>query len=345
MNEARVRERPSGVSHPATGAAQRSAGSTHTGYRRDQNEDAFWSDEERGVWVVADGLGGHQAGEIASQTVVEEVQRSSATDRHYEQALRRAHALLAGEDSGTSMGTTAVVVAEDGDYFHIYWVGDSRAYLWTPPHQPSQTDSAPDDTESADDADTIQRKHGLSAPDAQSGHLRQLTVDHSYVQMLVDSGAINAEEAANHPNRHVITRCIGGTANTNLEIDRASFSWQPGQRLLLCSDGLSNEVDEVHIRAILASTTDNQRAVDQLIAAALDGGGRDNITVQLINAPEIPPPGAQNQIHRTEKALAESRQSSASNGKISRRVATIALILLGAAAAITYVAWRWISTG
>nr|WP_277611099.1 protein phosphatase 2C domain-containing protein [Microbulbifer celer] len=316
----------------------RSAGATHTGYRRDQNEDAFWGDEERGVWVVADGLGGHQAGEIASQTVVEEIQRSSATDRHYEQALRRAHALLAGEESSTAMGTTAVVIAEDGDYFHIYWVGDSRAYLWTPAE--NATSQAPE-TATAN-ADTVLRAD-QSRADAPGGQLQQLTIDHSYVQMLVDSGAINADEAANHPNRHVITRCIGGSTNPQLEIDRASFSWKPGQKLLLCSDGLSNEVDEDLIKGILAGNADNQRAVDLLIAAALDGGGRDNVTVQLISAPEPLKPDSQNQMHLTDETLAESRQFPTIDGKLSGRTATIALVCLAGLAAAAVAAWQWIS--
>ena len=311
MSEAKVRERPSGVSHPAVRATKRSAGATHTGYRREQNEDAFWGDETRGVWVVADGLGGHQAGEIASQTVVEEIQRSSATDRHYEQALRRAHALLISEEtSTTAMGTTAVVVAEDGHYFHVYWVGDSRAYLWTP-------SASTEDSAGGDDADTS----------PSYGSLTQLTVDHSYVQMLVDSGAINADEAASHPNRHVITRCIGGTANPTLEIDRASFSWKPGQKLLLCSDGLSNDVSEAEICQVLTEHSENQRAAEFLIAAALDAGGRDNITVQLVSSPDQVAENSQNKTSRTASTLPSSGQFAANGGTLLPKLATIAAIL------------------
>ena len=336
MSEANVREHPSGVSQPAVRATTRSAGATHTGYRREQNEDAFWGDETRGVWVVADGLGGHQAGEIASQTVVEEIQRSSATDRHYEQALRRAHALLAGDEgSTTAMGTTAVVVAEDGPYFHIYWVGDSRAYLWTPPALPSNGVPA-DDNPSPNTA----FPHGT---------LKQLTVDHSYVQMLVDSGAINQEEAANHPNRHVITRCIGGSANPSLEIDRASFSWGRGQKLLLCSDGLSNDVSPAEICQVLSQNSDNRRASELLIAAALDAGGRDNITVQVISAPHsevgdenIPAtdkngqPEPENQNSRTSHQPPMSRQFLSARGKLFTRIATLAILF----SASVYAAWQ-----
>ncbi|MEX2962124.1 PP2C family serine/threonine-protein phosphatase [Microbulbifer sp. TYP-18] len=257
MSEAKLSEVPRSTGEmQRVRLAERSAGATHPGYTREQNEDAFWGDEHRGIWVVADGLGGHQAGEIASKTVVEEVRRSSTTDRHYERALQRAHALLVGEEhDSTNMGSTVVVAAEDGAYFHIYWVGDSRAYLWTP--------------------------GGIQ------GQLQQLTSDHSYVQMLVDSGVINSTEAASHPNRNVITRCIGGSTNPKLEVDRVSSPWAPGQRLLLCSDGLSAEVEADQIEKILAENADNRRAAELLIAAALDAGGRDNVTVQLIDAPTI----------------------------------------------------------
>ncbi|TLM78640.1 PP2C family protein-serine/threonine phosphatase [Microbulbifer harenosus] len=310
------KEPASEVSRPAARATVRSAGATHPGYRREQNEDAFWGDESRGIWVVADGLGGHHAGEIASQTVVEEIQRSSATDRHYEQALRRAHALLAGEETNsTAMGTTAVVVAEDGNYFHIYWVGDSRAYLWTPP----ATDAG--------------NQGNTKAP---HGTLKQLTIDHSYVQMLVDSGAINQEEAASHPNRHVITRCIGGSANPTLEIDRASFAWNPGQKLLLCSDGLSNDVGLEEICQILANTPDNQRASELLVAAALDAGGRDNITVQVINSPDSATANNENLNSRTLPQPLASRQLFSSPGTLVARIATLAIIFsLG-----IYAAWQ-----
>ncbi|MCW8128511.1 PP2C family protein-serine/threonine phosphatase [Microbulbifer halophilus] len=285
MSEAKVREesRHSGTVQRASGA-RRSAGATHPGYKREQNEDAYWADEQRGVWVVADGLGGHQAGEIASKTVVEEIQRSAATDRHYERALQRAHALLLGDEhTAANMGSTAVVVAEDGAYFHIYWVGDSRAYYWS--------------------------------PGAGSGQLKQLTNDHSYVQMLVDSGAINSQEAAQHPNRHVITRCIGGSTNPRLEIDRVSSPWYAGHRLLLCSDGLSAEVEPEQIAAILAENSDNRRAADLLVAAALDAGGKDNITVQVVDAPD-PAPGAQKWTSRTGKALHASARGLGSRGRL-----------------------------
>ncbi|WP_444904960.1 PP2C family protein-serine/threonine phosphatase [Microbulbifer sp. CnH-101-E] len=302
MSEAKVREvsrHSEVVQH--TPSATRSAGATHPGYRREQNEDAYWADEEKGIWVVADGLGGHHAGEIASQTVVEEIQQCASTDRHYERALQRAHALLLGDEHSTAnMGSTAVVLAEEGDYYHIYWVGDSRAYLWTPGDK--------------------------------NGELSQLTSDHSYVQMLMDSGAINSEEAATHPNRHVITRCIGGSTNPKLEVDRVSHRWSSGQKLLLCSDGLSSEVPNEKINRIIAETPNNHQIVELLINAALDAGGKDNITVQIIEAPAIAPPPSFSQ--ESHNSTAQNETNSDSQNNRSWRPLLVLLAACGAIAAL-----------
>ncbi|BBM03870.1 PP2C family serine/threonine-protein phosphatase [Microbulbifer sp. GL-2] len=307
MSEAKVREvsRQSEVVHH-TPSTTRSAGGTHPGYRREQNEDAYWADEQKGIWVVADGLGGHHAGELASKTVVEEIEQSASTDRHYERALQKAHALLLGDEHNTAnMGSTAVVLAEEGDYFHIYWVGDSRAYLWTPGEQ--------------------------------NGEFSQLTSDHSYVQMLMDSGAINSEEAAKHPNRHVITRCIGGSTNPKLEVDRVSYRWSAGQKLLLCSDGLSSEVANEKISRIIAENTDNLRIVDLLISAALDAGGKDNITVLVVDAPLQAPAFKAN--HNSPPENSENGPT-AEPGEKAWRIFSLLLVATGAIAALAFVLLR-----
>ncbi|MFA0811966.1 PP2C family protein-serine/threonine phosphatase [Microbulbifer epialgicus] len=302
MSEAKVREvsRQSEVVQ-RTPSTTRSAGATHPGYRREQNEDAYWADEYKGIWVVADGLGGHHAGELASKTVVEEIEQSASTDRHYENALQKAHSLLLGDEHSTAnMGSTAVVLAEEGDYFHIYWVGDSRAYLWTPGNR--------------------------------NGELSQLTNDHSYVQMLMDSGAINSEEAATHPNRHVITRCIGGSTNPKLEIDRVSYRWGAGQKLLLCSDGLSSEVAKEKITRIIAENRDNRRIVDLLISAALDAGGKDNITVQVIDAPPQAPAPTEAPSNLPDHF--DNTPTTGTNSRKAWRILAALLITAGAIAAI-----------
>ena len=236
-------------------ATTRSAGATHIGYCRNRNEDALWGDETQGIWMVADGLGGHSAGNLASQTVVEAIQLASTTDHQYKHALQRAHTLLIDRGKGPgTMGSTAVVAKENGYHFDIYWVGDSRAYLWT--------------------------------PGPNNGQLKQLTVDHSYVQALLDSGAINPTEAATHPQRNLIIRCVGGSSSSPLEVDHLSRAWQREQKLLLCSDGLNNAVNTAQICQILDHNADNLRATRLLIDAALNAGGKDNITVLLISAPE-----------------------------------------------------------
>jgi protein phosphatase len=130
--------------------------------------------------------------------------------------------------------------------FELAWVGDSRAYLW-------------------------------------NGQLRQLSSDHSYVQELIDQGAITAEQARAHPHRNVVTQALGVTDPQNLKVETLSGELRPGQQLLLCSDGLTEEVDDAGIAALLNRTElSAQECVDHLVSSALDGGGSDNVTVILL---------------------------------------------------------------
>ncbi|GMG88154.1 PP2C family protein-serine/threonine phosphatase [Biformimicrobium ophioploci] len=250
----------SNVSSAQVEQNQRSAGITHPGYLRDHNEDAIWHDDQRAVWVVADGLGGHQAGEVASAMVVDSIRVASAEESGFIPALKAVHdQLLERDESENAMGSTAVVLSESGPDYRIDWVGDSRAYLWR-----------------------INEDGPL---------LQQLTTDHSYVQMLVASGAIPASEAAHHPNRNVITRCVGGVGGRSLEVDSVRGRWQQGDKILLCSDGLTSDVPDELICTAIADAKDNAGAVTRLLQAALDTGGRDNISIQLVDAPaNIPEP-------------------------------------------------------
>ena len=130
--------------------------------------------------------------------------------------------------------------------FELAWVGDSRAYLW-------------------------------------NAQLRQLSSDHSYVQELIDQGAITAEQARAHPHRNVVTQALGVTDPQNLKVETLAGDLRPGQQLLLCSDGLTEEVDDATIGSLLARTDlSAQECVDHLVSAALDGGGSDNVTVLLL---------------------------------------------------------------
>ena len=149
------------------------------------------------------------------------------------------------------MGSTVVALQDHGTHFEVAWVGDSRAYLWS--------------------------------RNTNGGQLEQLTTDHSYVQRLIDTGAISADEISQHPDRHIITQCLGSKKGLSLTVDNLLHAWQPGQRILLCSDGLTDEVSDQCIAEILGHTSTPQLAAQQLIDLALEQGGRDNITVQVID--------------------------------------------------------------
>ena len=144
------------------------------------------------------------------------------------------------------MGTTMVALRINDNRFELGWVGDSRAYLW-------------------------------------NGQLRQLSSDHSYVQELIDQGAITPEQARNHPHRNVVTQALGVTDPDSLKVETISGELRPGFQILLCSDGLTEEVDDQQIANLLAQTElSAQECVDHLVSTALDGGGSDNVTVVLL---------------------------------------------------------------
>ncbi|GAB3346484.1 MULTISPECIES: PP2C family protein-serine/threonine phosphatase [Marilutibacter] len=224
---------------------------THAGLRRELNEDTYYGDGEMGLWLVADGMGGHEYGEIASalarETIVREVrdgtpltQAIRIADEEIIRSSRRRHDAL-------PMGTTVVAARVTGNRFEVAWVGDSRVYLW------------------------------------RDGHLAQLSQDHSYVQELIANGAITHEQARSHPHRNVVTQALGVTDPRNLNVETMTGELRPGMQLLLCSDGLTEEVEDTAIGRVLAQhDCSAQECVDTLVAAALDGGGSDNITVVLV---------------------------------------------------------------
>ncbi len=227
------------------------------GLNRDNNEDCFLVCPEFGLWGVADGMGGHEAGEIAS-AIVKNTLESSAQKRLtlQEGILQAHHNVLKAVDEGegaTGMGSTVVALQTNDHDYQVAWVGDSRAYLWS------------------------QEPNG--------GRLEQLTTDHSYVQMLLASGAIGEDEVANHPDKNVITQCIGSQDHQQVNVDTVNGLWQKQQRILLCSDGLTDEVDNQEIAQILCDARTPKEATQKLLQAALDHGGRDNITVQVIESP------------------------------------------------------------
>lgn len=226
------------------------AGDTHTGQVRRGNEDALLVGSS--VFAVADGMGGHVAGEVASETALGAIARldgkvfadpDTALDalrdgvqRANEHVLDRAD----GDPDLQGMGTTLTVAMIEHRRLHVAHVGDSRAYL------------------------------------LRDDELHQLTQDHTLVQDLLDDGQITPQEATTHPQRSVITRAIGVAAD--LEVDARTLSLQRGDRILLCSDGLTNVVDDREIATQLRQADDLEAAIDRLIEWANDRGGPDNIT-------------------------------------------------------------------
>lgn len=226
---------------------------THAGLRRELNEDTYYGSGELGLWLVADGMGGHEYGEVASALARDIVVREVRAGAELEAAIRTAdrHIIEASKQrSGTlPMGTTVVAARVQGSGFEVAWVGDSRVYLWR------------NDT------------------------LVQLSHDHSFVQTLINQGALSVDEARRHPRRNVVTQALGVTGADDLNVETMRGELRPGMQLLLCSDGLTEEVDDDTIARLLAiRDCSAQECVERLVAAALDAGGSDNITVQLIRS-------------------------------------------------------------
>jgi len=236
---------------------------THTGLVREDNEDAYFADPALGLWVVADGMGGHQAGEVASGIVIQELPLSVQQGDSLPEAIEMAHLMIqmASEQiAGPGhMGSTVVALRLNGLHYQIAWVGDSRAYLWS------------------------------------GQQLSRLTKDHSYVQMLLDRGMLMEREVYTHPSRNVIFQGlgVGGTNGNAIKVDEVEGEIAVGDTLLLCSDGLTGEMRDYLIAEVLSTTGDNRRRLDQLIEASLAFGGIDNVTIILLTPrEEAAPKGA-----------------------------------------------------
>lgn len=235
----------------------RYAAATDVGHVREVNEDAHLAAPP--VFLVADGMGGHEGGDVASAIVVEEFARLAETAfdassavgavaEAIEASQRRIEQHAAGRVGRAAPGTTvAAVLVVDGDdpAWLVVNLGDSRVY----------------------------RMHG--------GELVQVSRDHSLVQDLIDSGDLTEAEAAEHPDRHVITRALGGPGFT--EPDLFWLALDEVDRLLVCTDGIAGLIDDGAIERILASEPDPAAAAHALVAAALDAGGEDNATVVLVD--------------------------------------------------------------
>ncbi len=230
------------------------ATATDVGRVRQLNEDAALADGT--LFVVADGMGGHQAGEVASRIAVETlaqlVGRPGLRPRdlidQVEEANRTILASAAEHPERAGMATTlsglAAVTVGGGEHWAVFNIGDSRVYRLV------------------------------------DGRLTQVSVDHSEVADLVRIGAITEDEAKRHPARNIVTRCLGREA---LEpVDTWVLPPHPGERFLLCSDGLTNELRDAEIAEVLALDEEPQVVADTLVARAVDAGGHDNVTVVVI---------------------------------------------------------------
>ncbi|MDM7832203.1 PP2C family protein-serine/threonine phosphatase [Cellulomonas edaphi] len=223
--------------------------------QRAHNEDAVLAAD--GVYVVADGMGGHESGDVASRTAVETLQALSRGVPDVARAravLRAAHArlrALPASDELRRPGTTAsgVVLSEhDGTpCWLVLNVGDSRTYRMA------------------------------------GGVLEQVTQDHSEIAELVASGVVPPQDAARYPRRNVVTRALGGGSET-VDPDVFWLPVSPGDRMLVCSDGLTDELPDSRIEAELKAEADPQAAADRLVGAALAAGGSDNVTVLVVDA-------------------------------------------------------------
>ncbi|MEP4486892.1 MAG: protein phosphatase 2C domain-containing protein [Halioglobus sp.] len=229
-----------------------SAGQTDVA-RRKHNEDAFLINESIGLLLVADGVGGHHAGEIASGITCESIERDLGAGLGLEEAIRNAnHDVMAALEAGKGkpgMASTVVAMRMQGAEYRIDWVGDSRAYLW-------------------------------------DGSLHLLTRDHSFVAAQLELGRITIEEARNHPRKNVIVQAVGLQNEDNLDIGAIAGRINAGEMLLLCSDGLNDVLENQQIIDILRSGETLTDRCQALIQSTLDAGGRDNVTVVLVEADE-----------------------------------------------------------
>ena len=233
---------------------------TDIGKKRKLNQDFVYTSEKPvgnlpNLFIVADGMGGHNAGDYASkvtvETIVEKVGNSSETEctRILEEAIQAANTLIKTKSCESAdlegMGTTVVVATCQGDRLNVANVGDSRLYV------------------------------------ANGREMRQITKDHSWVEEMVRRGGLGREEARTHPGRNIITRAVG--VDDRVKVDYFTVQLKEGDLILMCTDGLTNMLEDVEIRMILDGARDIVEKAQELVEAANERGGRDNISVILID--------------------------------------------------------------
>ena len=260
------------------------------GLVRGHNEDSFLL--QAPLFVVSDGMGGHAAGEVASSIAVETVGReapATADDVLLGAAVESANRnVIEAAEQGIGkpgMGCTATAVIIEKNLLAVAHVGDSRAYV------------------------------------LREGTLVRITHDHSYVEELVDSGQITADEARTHPSRSIITRALG--SDPDMYADHFSLEVNDGDRIILCSDGLSSMVPDSEIESLAVSSATPKQAADNLVAAALTAGGADNVTVVVVD-------------------ILNDGQAEEARRRLFRGAASIACIILATLAVVALVALTFI---
>ena len=226
---------------------------SHVGLKRKVNEDSVLALPEQNIWVVSDGMGGHEAGDFASRLITDMIATIApdlpATDRMHalRHAIHKAHSVIRAEADARGVATIGATVASlmlaNGHFVGI-WAGDSRIYR------------------------------------VRDGTIQMLTADHSLVASLVESGQMTWDEAEHHPQSNAITRAVG--VGDALELDKVRGTAEPGDRFLVCSDGLTKYATFKMIEDVM-NAEPLETVVDRLIQIALDGGGADNITVIVVD--------------------------------------------------------------
>ncbi len=244
-----LRDAGTGAQH-----VQRSHWYCDRGLRRANNQDFVVVDDPAGLWLVADGMGGHRGGAEASRLAARVVVRSVADGLALDRAIEAAHqAILRAQQEQPAladMGTTVAAVLESGSKYRVCWVGDSRVYRFNP-----------------------------------AFGLERLTHDHNVAGRLLRDGRITEEQARVHRGLSVLTGCLG-QPQAFVETECRILNWRPDDRLLICSDGLSGELEDSAIGDLLAGQhADAGKATRGLLQAALQAGGRDNISLVVITAP------------------------------------------------------------
>lgn len=239
---------PAAAADPVCGSIAR----THVGRVRQINEDRLLDRPERGIWAIADGMGGHRGGDVAAEIVIGALAaiadaEAPITSAGIQSALHRANRDIRGHAlaAGGVIGSTVIVLHVSGGRACLSWVGDSRGYR------------------------------------LRAGRLSQLTRDHSLVQELLDAGAITPEAAAVHPQANVVTRALG--VDPELVVETRGFSIVPGELILLCSDGLSRSLE---VDAVEREGEADEALADRLLLEALHRDGSDNISLVIVRMPK-----------------------------------------------------------